>query len=136
MLSSQALFLLFMEQHRSNIGMTGYANIRFHLSIMALRTKADMVEDTLVDAVMVEAAEADDMVAKVVVVAVDLVDETTTTMSMVLTFLIPIAALVLTSGADLDMKDAIECSMNATDQLDMMELMTGIMQVQYHWVII
>ena len=34
------------------------------------------------------------------------------------------------------MKDAIKCSMNATDQPDMMELMTGIMRVQYHWVII
>ena len=136
MLSSQALFLLFMEQHRSNIDMTGYANIRFHLSIVALRTKADMVEDALVDAVMVEVAEADDMVANVVVAVVDPADETTTTTSMVLTFPIPIAALVPMSGADLDVKDVIKCSMNATDQPDVMELMTGVMRVQYHWVIV
>ena len=76
------------------------------------------------------------MAAKVVVTAVDLVDKTTRTTSMLLTFPIPIAALVPTSGADLDMKDVIESSMNATDQPDVMELMKGIMQVQYHWVII
>ena len=135
-LSSQALLLLFMEQHRSNINVTGYANARFHLSIMVLRTEVDMVEDISVDVVMVEVAEVDDMVAKVVVTVVAPADETTTTTSMVLTFLIPITALVLMSGADLDMKDAIECSMNTTDQPEVMELMTGIMQVQYHRVII
>ena len=100
MLSSQALFLLFMEQHRLNIDVTGYANIRFHLSIVALRTEADVIEDVLVDAVTVEVAEADDMVAKVVVAVVDPADETTTTMSMVLTFPIQIASLVPMSGAD------------------------------------
>ena len=55
-LSSQALFLLFMEQHSLNINVTGYANVRFCLSIMALRTEVDMVEDALVDAVAVEVA--------------------------------------------------------------------------------
>ena len=57
---------------------------------MALRTEA----------VAVEVAEADNMAAEVVVVAVDLVDETTTTTSMVLTFLIPIAALVPTTSEE------------------------------------
>ena len=119
------------KKHRLNIGVTGYANIRFHLSIMALRTKVDVVEDTLADVVMGEVAEADDMAAEVVVAAADLVDETTTTTLMVLTFLIPIAALVLTSGTNLYVKDAIECSMNTTDQPDVTELMTGIMRVHY-----
>ena len=134
--SSQALFLLFMEQHRLNIDMTGYANARFHLSIVVLRTEVDVVEDVLVDTVAVEVAEVDNMVAEVMVAVVDTADETTTTMSMVLTFPIPIAALVPMSGANLDVKDTIECSMNETDQPDVMELMTGIMQVQYHQVII
>ena len=132
-LSSQALFLLFMEQHRSNIGMTGYANVRFHLSIMALRTKVDVVEDALVDAdaVMVEAAEVDDMAAKVVVVVVDPADETTTTTSMVLTFLIPIAASVPMSGANWMWRTWLSAQWMQQNQPDVTELMTGVMQVQY-----
>ena len=44
--SSQALFPLYMAQHKSNTGATGFESVRFHLSIVVLRTEADEVEDT------------------------------------------------------------------------------------------
>ena len=88
-----------MVQHQLNTGATGFKSIRFHLSIMVLRTEADEVEDTLVD--VVEVAELD--VAAMVVMVEDLVD--VVTMSMVSVTLIVVSAPM--SGTDLDAKDAI-----------------------------
>ena len=99
--SSQALFLLYMVQHKLNTGVTGFESVRFHLSIVVLRTEADEVEDTLAD--VVEAAESD--VVAMVVMVEDPADAVT--MSMVSMFLTLIAVSALMSGTDLDMKDAI-----------------------------
>ena len=99
--SSQALFPLYMVQHKLNTGMTGFKSIRFHLSIVVLRTEADEVEDTLAD--VVEVAELD--VAAVVVMVEDLADAAT--MSMVSMFLTLMVVSAPMSGTDLDAKDAI-----------------------------
>ena len=99
--SSQALFPLYMAQHKLNTGATGFKSIRFHLSIVVLRTEVDEVEDALVD--VAEVAESD-MVAMVVTVE-DLADAVT--MSMVSMFLTLIAALAPMSGTDSNMKEAI-----------------------------
>ena len=96
-----ALFPLYMAQHKSNTGATGFESVRFHLSIVVLRTEVDEVEDALAD--MVEVAESD--VAAMVVMVEDPVD--VVTMSMVSMFLTLIVVSAPTSGTDLDAKDVI-----------------------------
>ena len=99
--SSQALFPQYMVQHKLNTGATGFESVRFHLSIMVLRTEVDEVEDALAD--MVEVAESD--VAAMVVMVEDPADAVT--MSMVSMFLTLIVVSAPMSGTDLDVKDTI-----------------------------